>query len=72
MAIRINCTRDRCSCLVLEALDTSPTTHDERVVGSNDCNDIDAFRLELIIVLEIRREMVHMASRLDTVIKKQS
>lgn len=51
--------------LVLEPLDTSPSAQYKRIVGCDHGDHIDTFLYELIIVLEIGREVVHMAGRLS-------
>jgi len=48
--------------LVFEALDTRPAAQDERVVGGDDDDDIDSLGLELVVLLDVRRQMVHMTS----------
>jgi len=50
--------------LVLEALDAGPPTHNERIVGGQDRDHVDALCFELVILGEVRREMLGMASGL--------
>lgn len=53
--------------LVLEADGARPAAHDKRVVRSDDRDDVDALRLELVVLLEVRREVVHVAGGLRCV-----
>lgn len=52
--------------LVLQAFNASPSAHDENIVCSNDCDDIDTLGLELLVLFNVRREMVHMAGRSES------
>ena len=52
--------------LVLETEEAGPAGEHEGVVGGNDGDDVDALRLELVNLLEVGREMVRVARRLDT------
>jgi hypothetical protein len=47
--------------LVFGPLDASPAGHDERIVGGNTRDDIDALARELLAPLDVRREVVNMA-----------
>ena len=51
--------------LILDTQDSSPGAHDERVVGSNNSNSIDAFCFKFLVFLDVRREVVDVASRLQ-------
>ena len=50
--------------LILQPEEPRPSAEDERVVSSDDRDDVDALRLELVVLLEERREVVHVARRL--------
>ena len=50
--------------LVLEPGRARPAAHDERVVRGDDRDDVDALRLEGVVLLEVRREVVHVAGGL--------
>ena len=50
--------------LVLQPFNSSPSTHNERIVGSDHGDDIDALGLELVVLLEVGREVVDVASGL--------
>ncbi len=47
--------------LVLETEEARPAAEDKSVVGGDDGDDIDALRLELVVLLKERREMVRVA-----------
>ena len=47
--------------LILQPQKARPTTQDERIVRSDDRDDVDALGLELVEVLQERREVVHVA-----------
>ena len=46
----------------LDTVGFAPGTHDKRVVESNDCNNIDAFRLNLGEILDIAWQMLYRAT----------
>ena len=50
--------------LVLEAEETGPAAEDEGVVRGENGDDVNTLRLELVVLLEERREMVRVARRL--------
>ena len=50
--------------LILETEEARPAAEHERVVGGDDGDDVDALRLELVVLLQVRREVVHVARRL--------
>ena len=50
--------------LVLEPEEAGPAGEHEGVVGGYDGYDVDALRLELVNLLEVRREVVRVARRL--------
>ena len=50
--------------LILETLETCPPAHHERVVGREDGDGVDALCLELVVLFEVGREVVRVASRL--------
>lgn len=56
--------------LVFETLDAGPSAQHEWVVCRNHGNDVDAFRLQLFIVPEIPREVVHMTGRLSEAVSR--
>jgi hypothetical protein len=47
--------------LILEALETCPPAHHERVVGREDSDGVDTLSLELVVLLEVGREVVCVA-----------
>ena len=51
--------------LILQAEEARPSAKDERVVGGDHCDHVDALRLELVVLLEEGREVVRVARRLD-------
>lgn len=50
--------------LVLRTRHLCPSTHHERVVGGKDSDDINAFGLELVVLLKVGREMLLVACAL--------
>jgi hypothetical protein len=52
--------------LILETLETCPPAHHEWVVGREDGDGVDALTLELVVFLEVGREVVRVAGRLWT------
>ena len=50
--------------LVLESLDACPAVHDERVVRGDYGDHVDAARLEVGVVREVRRDVLRVAGRL--------
>ena len=50
--------------LVLEAEEAGPAAEDEGVVRGENGDDVNTLRLELVVLLEERREVVRMARRL--------
>jgi len=40
--------------LILEPLNAGPSTHYERIIGSDNSDDIDALGFEFIVLLEVR------------------
>ena len=51
--------------LILDVLDACPAGEDEGVVRGEDSDDVDAFGLEGVVVLEVGREVVRVARRLQ-------
>lgn len=43
---------------------SSPSAHNEGVVGADDGNGVNTLCLELVVLLEVRGEMVGVAGRL--------
>lgn len=56
--------RSECIHLVFESLDAGPSAQHKRVVCGDHNDDVDAFRFELVILVEIAGEVVRMAGRL--------
>lgn len=52
--------------LVLHTLNTTPCTHNERVVRSDDGDYVDTLRLELVVLVDEAREVADMACWLDS------
>jgi hypothetical protein len=50
--------------LVLKTFKTTPTTHDEWIIGGHHGDDIDAFGFEFFVLLEVWRQVVRVAGRL--------
>ena len=50
--------------LVLETEEARPAAEDEGVVRGENGDDVNTLRLELVVLLEERREMVRVARRL--------
>lgn len=50
--------------LIVEALKATPAAHDEGVIGSYHGDDINTLCLEFIDLLEVRGEVICVASRL--------
>jgi len=50
--------------LVCYSLHTSPSAHNEGVIGSNDSDDVDPLLLELVILGEVGWEVIDVTSRL--------
>lgn len=50
--------------LIAQSLHAPPAAHDERVVRSNDGEDVDALRLKLVVFLEEGREVADVAAGL--------
>ena len=61
-----------CVHLVFESLDTRPSAHHKRVVCGDHGDDADAHGFELVIVLEVAREVVRMTGRLVIMSRKQA
>lgn len=57
-------TRRSTTHLVLQPQEAGPPALDERVVGGDDGDDVDALGLELVDLLQERRQVVHVAGRL--------
>lgn len=57
-------TRRSTTHLVLQPQEARPPALDERVVGSDDGDDVDALGFELVDLLQERRQVVHVARRL--------
>lgn len=45
------------------AVDLAPSVHDERVVGSDDDNEVDALGNELLLLLNVGRDVEGLAAR---------
>lgn len=54
-----------CVHLVFEALDTGPCTQYKWIVGRDHGDDVDALPFELVIMLEVARQVLHVAGRLS-------
>ena len=54
--------------LILKSLKSCPSTHDERIVGSKNGDDVHALCFELVILLQERREVLRVTSRLRRII----
>jgi hypothetical protein len=54
----------------LNLLKTTPTAHNEQVIGSNAGDDVNTLGLEFIVLLNIRREVIDMAGRLQIIIER--
>jgi len=50
--------------LVFESFETTPTAHDEGIVGSYHSDDINALCFELFVLLEVGGQVVRVAGRL--------
>lgn len=50
--------------LILESFESCPTTHDERIVGSKNGDDVHTLCFELVILLQERRKVPRVTSRL--------
>jgi hypothetical protein len=55
--------RQKITYTVLEALNTRPSAHDEGIVCGNDGDDINTFRLELVVLLDIAGQVLGVARR---------
>lgn len=51
--------------LIFEAFNTGPTAHDEWVISRNHGNHVDTLGLEFVVLLDVRWQVVDMASRLE-------
>jgi hypothetical protein len=49
---------------VLHPFESSPSAQNEGIVGSDKCDHINTFCLELVVLLEIWRQVLGVASRL--------
>lgn len=47
--------------LILNPKRPSPSAHDKRIVCSNDSDDIDTLGLKLVVLCDVRRDMVRVA-----------
>jgi hypothetical protein len=56
--------RDEIEHLIFNPFKSPPPAHDKRVVRSKHSDHIDSFRLKLLILLDIRRQMLCVACRL--------
>ncbi len=50
--------------LILETEEPRPSAEDERIVRGDNSDHVDALRLELVVLLEERRQVVRVAGRL--------
>jgi hypothetical protein len=50
--------------LILKSLESCPTTHDECIVGGKNSDNVHALCFELVILLQERREVPRVTSRL--------
>jgi hypothetical protein len=48
--------------ITLDLVDLAPRIHDPAVVGGDDSDDIDAFALELVDLLDVGWKMVSLAT----------
>jgi hypothetical protein len=47
--------------LILELVNAGPSAHDKSIVGGENSDDIDTLGLDLIVLLDVAREMVRVA-----------
>ena len=62
----------RASNLVLKTFETSPTAHDEGIIGSYHGNNIDSLCFEFFVLLKVWGQMVRVASRLVSGVNSNS
>lgn len=48
--------------LVCQSLNTSPSAQNERIISSDDSDDVDTLGFELVVVGNVRREVVDVTS----------
>ncbi len=52
---------------VFDAFDSAPAAHDKHIIRGQDGDNINAFGLELLVLLNVGREVVHVTSGLITI-----